>query len=285
MGKRQLASLGLLLLFVPVAPVRAAFEAWGSGVRPQGMGGAFTAIADDPSAIHWNPAGLAQMERGYVTTFYQRLYGGVDGLHSLSLDLACPLHWGTVGLSLQEAGFDLDKERAFTFSHGFPLTKDLAFGYNLVLYDLWQERFGSQTAFGLDLSLRATVYKRWQLGCFFHNMNRPEMGNIARYQLPRLLNAGVAYEPFPGVTTSVDLSKEVGYATKVRVGQEFGIIENLLTLRAGVESQPQQFGVRYSAGLGLLVKGVRLDYALVSHEILPMTHQIALGHGLSWGKR
>src|SRR5262245_34568384 len=29
------------------------------GVRAQGMGGAFTAVADDATATYWNPAGLA----------------------------------------------------------------------------------------------------------------------------------------------------------------------------------------------------------------------------------
>src|SRR5918996_2281556 len=29
------------------------------GVRAAGMGGAFTAVADDASAVFWNPAGLA----------------------------------------------------------------------------------------------------------------------------------------------------------------------------------------------------------------------------------
>lgn len=35
----------------------------GSGARALGMGGAFTAIADDATAAWWNPAGLAQLER------------------------------------------------------------------------------------------------------------------------------------------------------------------------------------------------------------------------------
>src|SRR6478752_2017533 len=29
------------------------------GVRAAGMGGAFVAVADDATAVHWNPAGLA----------------------------------------------------------------------------------------------------------------------------------------------------------------------------------------------------------------------------------
>ncbi|HID92967.1 MAG TPA: hypothetical protein EYP60_02615 [bacterium (Candidatus Stahlbacteria)] len=33
----------------------------GVGARPIGMGGAFTSVADDPSAGYWNPAGLTQL--------------------------------------------------------------------------------------------------------------------------------------------------------------------------------------------------------------------------------
>ena len=35
----------------------------GAGARALGMGGAFTAIADDATANTWNPAGMAQLER------------------------------------------------------------------------------------------------------------------------------------------------------------------------------------------------------------------------------
>src|SRR5688572_29976247 len=38
----------------------------GQGARAEGMGGAFTAIADDAYAVYWNPAGLAQITRRHV---------------------------------------------------------------------------------------------------------------------------------------------------------------------------------------------------------------------------
>ena len=34
----------------------------GVGARALGMGGAYTGVASDYSAIYWNPAGLAQMQ-------------------------------------------------------------------------------------------------------------------------------------------------------------------------------------------------------------------------------
>jgi len=50
------AAFGCLWL----APPRAAAQSFESiGTRAQGMGGAFVAVADDATAVYWNPAGLA----------------------------------------------------------------------------------------------------------------------------------------------------------------------------------------------------------------------------------
>jgi hypothetical protein len=34
----------------------------GIGIRAQGMGGAYVSLANDPSAVYWNPAGLARVK-------------------------------------------------------------------------------------------------------------------------------------------------------------------------------------------------------------------------------
>jgi len=49
----------------------------GSGVKALGMGGAFSALADDGSAIYWNPAGLSLQRDSEVSAMHAFLYGGL----------------------------------------------------------------------------------------------------------------------------------------------------------------------------------------------------------------
>jgi long-chain fatty acid transport protein len=56
----------ILLALVVVASGAVAQNQWnitGAGARAEGMGGAFIGLADDATAIVWNPAGLGQLER------------------------------------------------------------------------------------------------------------------------------------------------------------------------------------------------------------------------------
>lgn len=55
----------------------AAFLKKSVGVKAIGMGGAYTSLADDTSAIYWNPAGLAQIQ-DYYSVYAMATTGGSD---------------------------------------------------------------------------------------------------------------------------------------------------------------------------------------------------------------
>jgi len=61
-----------MLLSLPVTKVYASgVNLEGLGIRAISMGGAFIGLADDASAIHWNPAGLSQLKgSGYTIGVY-----------------------------------------------------------------------------------------------------------------------------------------------------------------------------------------------------------------------
>lgn len=56
----------LLIVFCLLVPAGGNAQDWnitGAGARAEGFGGAFIGVADDATAIVWNPAGLGQLER------------------------------------------------------------------------------------------------------------------------------------------------------------------------------------------------------------------------------
>jgi hypothetical protein len=53
------------------------FEKLGVGARAAGMGGAFSALADDISALYWNPAGIARLKGINVSATYTQWYAGI----------------------------------------------------------------------------------------------------------------------------------------------------------------------------------------------------------------
>lgn len=85
-----------------------AFLRLGYSARALGMGGAFTSIADDGSALLWNPAGLSQLKNIELTGMYSILsLGRQQNYASVSLPVS---NIGTFGIGFIQYGvYDIDK--------------------------------------------------------------------------------------------------------------------------------------------------------------------------------
>ena len=115
-----------LSLFCSGGISEAAFSNMGIAARSLGMGGAFTAVADDASATFWNPAGLVQLGHNELSSMY--LNHPVPNVSTQFISAAVPLQWdSTLGLSLLFTGESgLYQEQTIVFSYG----QDL---YNYIL--------------------------------------------------------------------------------------------------------------------------------------------------------
>lgn len=75
--KKILLLLAVVALATSPAMAQEDFNIMGSGARAHGMGGAFIGVADDATAVGWNPAGIAQldkMEASLVGLFASKKY-------------------------------------------------------------------------------------------------------------------------------------------------------------------------------------------------------------------
>jgi len=91
--KKLLLSLTILLIGMPTicwgngaCTTAMPFLKMGMGVRASAMGKAFCAVANDDSAVHYNPAGLGQIESGQMSLEYTKWledvsYTGVSGVY------------------------------------------------------------------------------------------------------------------------------------------------------------------------------------------------------------
>jgi hypothetical protein len=139
--RRALAAL-LAALLLAAAPARALtsanvgtavadFLTIGAGARSLGMGGAYTAIAQGPEAIYWNPAGLAALTGPEATYSLTQLPGGI--MHDYAA-AGAPLPWlgGDVGVAfteLSQPGLDLVTASNQTVGSFAPHSDALALAY------------------------------------------------------------------------------------------------------------------------------------------------------------
>ncbi|MDP2806717.1 MAG: hypothetical protein Q8O74_01110 [bacterium] len=255
----------------------AVFDDWQTGVRASGMAGAFTGMAEGLDAIRWNPAGLTGLAGWQVQANVESL-SGISGSLNETASLGKNMgRWGGMAASIQQTGSEMEDGQSFVFSHGFGMTDQFSFGYNLNLYRLDRDLSGPAFTGGVDMGLLARVHRRWRIGCFGHNLNHPSLGVETRSELPSGISIGLAYQPLPVLAGSAEASKEPGQTVCYKAGAEFAVKQNVFNLRGGLSNQGRE--TRYSLGTDITAFGLTAGYAYEGGlQLLPGNHQAGLAY-------
>ncbi len=277
------------------------------GVRGAGMGGMFTAVADDVSTMFWNTAGLAQLNHPEISALQLFYFADIDYEY---LGAALPLQPGsTLGLSgafdfvpsfnstnnpsaIPGSANDLAVAVGFgqTFGDNFALGIGGKFiSSNLVTYSA----FGG----GMDAGLLLyTKSKDWTLGLSVQNLG--QLSNFSDYSaqesLPLIYRAGLAYRfqpqnPFHFLV-GVDLEKPIDNDAIVDTGGElvWGNPSFALSARGGYSFNPSEEDLGgatgASVGAGIQFSGFELDYALVPFGVLGDTQRFSLTYRFGTGE-
>jgi hypothetical protein len=287
---RSTRGVGLLLVlgYLCLAPTssRAGFEDVAVGARPLALGGSFVAIADDPNAIYWNPAGLTRME-GLQLMGTRAWPFRVPDLHIDYLAIKAPdfgpiaLGFGWLNTSLK----DILSENTLILSLAHDGIGPLSAGINLKYFRLdapGYERYndpaydGAVSTWGLDVGALMHIRRNFTLGLSARNLNEPEISLLSTTTDPdvisRRIHLGAAYLFRDTVVLTVDMTSKTGNLSnsEVHAGGEIWFFK-AYAVRVGTSQN------RQSVGAGVRADHWKVDFALVNHQQLDNSYRLTVG--------
>ena len=278
-----------------------------AGVRGAGMGGVFTAVADDVSTTYWNTAGLAQLSLPEINLLHVSYFADTNYEF---LGGALPLAPGSVlGLS---ASFDYVP--TFNSTNNPAATPGSADDLAVVLG--YGQTFGDNFALGIggkfissSLVTYSAIGEAMDAGLLLYTKNKDlslglsvqnvgQVSNFSGYssqeKLPLVYRAGLAYRLQPQQPTNlmvgVDLEKPIDNDPIFHAGGEFwwGTKTFAVAVRGGYsfDTLNQDLGgnVGASAGAGIRFSDFELNYALVPFGVLGDTQRFSLTYRFEGGE-
>jgi hypothetical protein len=271
----NVAARVVLLLAAFPALAYSGFEKNGRGARAIGLANAYVAIADDPWAVFYNPAGLARISSIQATAFFSPARFGMSELHAVCAGATLPLNFGTCGVLVDQYGYDLYRETTLSFALGTNVNRWISLGLTTHFDRLAIKGYGVCSRFVFDAGGIASVTEDVRMGWCWENITQTTVG-VKSEQLPQILSVGVLYEVTEYSRVTVELEKDIRYPIIKKFGFEQQLFD-ALSLRLGISDNPDKF----SCGLGVRMAGCEFSYAGESHPQLGWTHQVELSVLLS----
>ncbi len=260
-----------------------AFLRFGASARGLAMGGASTGLADDASALFFNPAGLEQVRGSELLFFHAELMADTRYQY---LGFVQPLGgYGTLGLAgalLSSGGFErasLVEDLGETFDER-QNTLQISFARSFGLVSLAatyrnvnQSLAGySASGSGLDLAIFSRPTRRFSFGMNLQNLLAPSLTLLRTEEtFPVALRAGGALHLWNGrILTGVDMVRVGSAPLGIMAGVELWTHRSL-AMRGGWDTSRNgyAFGGGYRAGAW------QLDYA-VNDSPVGLSHRVSL---------
>lgn len=238
--------------------------------RAWGLGQSYVAVADDATALYWNPGGLAFLKGKNISLTHSQLVPMLaPDVYFESINAA----WnhkilGTFGLSFiyltygswwetTVGGDQVAEHTSYEFAVGgyysLKIDEHTGFGIGLKLSRVYLAPAteatgfveGAGWSFAADLGILGSVGKGFTYGVALQNLG-PDMSFVRKEEsapLPRTLRGGISFKPFVGDAYSTLISLE---ATKALIAlnevfNKFSEVKRDATLNGGVEVTVAEF--------------------------------------------
>lgn len=280
--------LGTSLAYSGAGQTGAIFLAIGVGARPEGMGGAFAAIANDPSAVNINPAGMVQVKTSQVTVMHNESlfdikqeyvsYVAADGGKKALGGSLVYLNLGSQQ-SYSPANQPTGTFKSGDFSAGVAYARrvkpSLSYGVGLkFIRQKLASNSGSAFAIDFGLLLKPTNAPL-TYGIVLQNLGTSIKVGNNRDPLPLTLRAGTAYQfdTLP-LVVAADAYFIRNTDPEIHIGGEYRI-QDTLALRAGYNSD-DDLDNGFTFGIGFSQPEYDIDYAFVPYGVFGDSHRFSL---------
>ena len=309
--KRILIVLGALALVAPEARAADVFEKVGTfdgqflkigiGARASGMGGAYVAVADDPSAVFWNPAGIARLDDEETNVMLNHLSWPAD----VKVDQAVlafklgkmPGQWAINARSLTiddqpvrdafrpdgtgvyfDAGYT-----SFGATYARSFTDKFSAGANINLVRLGLEDFKQETiTFDLGTLYNVGV-AGMKIGFAIQNIGGQVQFIDREARVPTVFRVGTAADIISSGSSkllgSFEFSHPPDNAERINIGAEYSY-KDYLYLRSGMNVNYDSEGFAAGAGVRFPISALKtnanFDYAYTDMKTLGDAHRFSL---------
>lgn len=243
----------------------------GVGARASSLGESYVSIADDPSALYWNVAGIAQLEK-YDLLVVQNFW--LLDMSTQFVGFTLPSKFGNFGASaLYSYSGKMDKYENFE-KVGEYSAYDLALGVsyaNKILENLYvgvtikgiqqkiEEEDAQAVAGDIGVLYSFSFIKNLRIGMSINNIGKGIRFIAEEDPLPTIGRIGASYShKFFIVTSDVTRSRDYNFIGNFGIE---GILNNFIFLRAGYNTAKS-----FTLGTGISVWKFSLNYSYGYHN-------------------
>ncbi|MDI6703394.1 MAG: PorV/PorQ family protein [bacterium] len=274
----------------------ATFLKIGVGARATAMGEAFSSVADDATAIYWNPAGLSLFKSkefsamhniyfedishdflGYAQPFGKdKAFGvGLVGVFITGLE-----RFSGSPTTTEPEGTFAAYDGALSLSYSQRIFGNLFGGVSLKgIHQEIDGQCGRGAALDMGLLYKNRI-KGLDLGCTIQNIGQEMKIYERSFSLPLTIRAGSSYRLFRDrLTLALDAKKPIDQEVSLHLGTEWWPFR-IMALRGGykykldnIEKDPL---TGLTAGAGFNFRWLQLEYAYVPYANLGDVHRISL---------
>jgi len=236
------------------------------GIRAQGMGGAFVAVADDSTATWWNPAGVAPGPYFDLVAEYAHPDAANQNQYSFSVAFpALGLSYYRLPISQMQpptsTGGSLSTRQDQGYLSQFGATVGQSLGSLVVASTVKVLNAGGDTHVDLDVGALLRV-RHVRAGISLRNLHETTFsgGTPNAFELKRVARAGVAVTGSPGgvsITGSADadltsVQTVVGEERHIAGGVELWLWKRIIGVRGGLAHETNHSVNSQSGGLSLM---------------------------------